>query len=1643
MTFISDQVTEELQRIADQEADDDEGPPDDEHNRLDLNKMFTVGQYLRTSVVSTGEELTSGAQGKRHIELSIKPQQANAGLKAADLVENHMVQSTVRSMEDHGIIMDLGLEDADVRGFVSKGELGQERDIAGIREGSVFLCMVIGKSSNGRIIKLSLDPHRISNINKGAFVADAPSVDSFLPGTAVDVLVSEVDHSGVCGKVMGLLDVTTDTIHSGAASSNKDLAKKYPVGKKVKGRILCTFPTSEQRKLGVSFQDHIVNWRSKFVTETSEDAARLPTSVLAISSILDQAKVAKVDPGSGLFLDVGVKGARGFAHISMLSDSRVDTLSELNGAYKIGSLHQARVMGFNSIDGLFILSLKPSVIDQPFLRVQDVKVGQLVKATIQKLLIGPDGVTAIILDLAKGITGLVPDLHFADVRLQHPERKFREGMAVTARVLSVDVQSGHIRLTMKKSLVNSDAEPWTDYGSLKIGMQSPGTLMNILANGAVVHFYGKIRAFLPISEMSEAFIQDPHEHFHRGQTVNVHVTSVDPEKEKMTVSCKVHSTVGQTEKEARHALTVGERVSGTVTEKSQDNIIVELEGSGLKTALHPEHLTDGSAGKAEMAAKKIRVGQTLKNLMVLSNSDTLRLVRMTSKSSLVKAAEEGKLPSSIRDITQRMEVSGYVKNITPTAVFVGLGGELTGLLLKQHLDDEAMMLPDFGFRRNQSITSHVLSVDHGQGKFLLTTREQEESGKDSMLNRKSTGTNDDTLLDTQLSNPVDGTSTSTEDFSIGKITAAKIVSIKETQMNMLLADGVQGRLDVSEIFDSMQEVSDRKHPLKKFHPKSILPVRILGMHDTRNHRFLPITHRSRRGAVFELTAKPSSLKADGLDVLTINKVKVGSQWLVAVNNITEDCLWVNLSPNVRGRIKAMDVSDDISLLRDLAAAFPVGSVLKAKVLKVDIETNHLDLTARASGSSATLTLQDVNTGMVLPGRVTKVTDHQVMVQLSESLAGAVHLVDIADDYSKANPHAFEKNQTVRVCVRDIDKPNKRIALSTRPSKILSSTLPVKDGEITSIPQLAVNDIVRGFIKNVADSGIFVSLAINITAFVRVSDLSDAFIKDWKAGFEIDQLIEGKIIALDPAVNHVQMSLKRSHIDKDYKPPLIFTDMEVGQTVTGRIRKVEDFGVFVVVDNSSNVSGLCHRTKLSDTNANPKKLFEEGDAVKAKILNINTEKRQISFGLKPSYFEKDEEQEDGSDVDANDHEMRVGSDASDSDDGGAKLNGHLPDQEDAEAEDNMDVDHEADLNSTQDPDEAEQQIITQPKSQDPTSTNTPSFPGLSTGKFDWTGGMETFSPPSNPSDTESASYQPTTHKKKKKRNPTIQTDLTGTLDATSPQTPSDFERLLLTHSSSSHLWLQYIAHHLSTLSIPTARATAERALKSIPAASTDEKLNIHLALLNLELHYGSPDTLANAFDRACSYNDPQTVHERMTAIYIAAGHFEKADELFQTALKKFGKESSELWFNHATFLFTKAAAPERARAVLPKAMQTFPEHMHVSLSSKFAQLEFKYGDPERGRTLFETLLAKWPKRLDLWSVWLDMEIGYGSKGDNGTVRRLFERVTAASGNLKPKKAKFFFKRWVEFEEGVGEGGEVERVKGLAGQYVRRVRDTVDA
>lgn len=1642
-TAVSARLNERIEKLigVGGEATEEEEDHSDDDNDIDLKKLFYVGQWLRAVVTASGKDAGETNKSKRHIELTLDPSKVNGFSDSDNVVVNSMVQASVRSVEDHGVVMDLGFANDDVKGFIGKKDLVGVHEIDDVQDGQVFLCLVTGKGSNGKVLKLSPNPNHFSVAgvgNKLQTVTDAPTVDGFQPGTAVEILVTESGPRGVVGKIMGMIDVSADAIQSGVFDESQDLNKKYKVGSKTKARIIWTLPKDDDAKwVGVSLLDHVLTMTpptSKLIVsplaKIKSQAAELDQK-LALSTIVEDAKVVKVSSERGLYVSLpSPSGAaqdvvRAFAHISQLSDKRIDSILSTSGDYKIDSAHRVRVLAYNPVDNFYYVSMKPSILEQTFLRLEDLAVGEVVKGSVEKLILGgASGVVGVLVNISDHISGLIPEMHFSDTQLSHPERKFREGFPIRARVLSVDFEKRQLRLTAKKSLVDAEDTNsiWKNYDDLVPGMEAQGTVLKLTTKGAVMQFYGPVRGFLPVAEMSESYIEQPETHFRIGQTVRVRILNVNSETQQMRLSCKDDHTLSTKQRSAWESVAPGQIVTGTVSETTADDVRVALE-NGLLGTIKVGHLVDGSPAKAESALKRIRLGQKMSDVLVLSKNIRSQTLVLSNKSHLIEAAKLGTLITSIGDIVAGRKYHGFIRNITPEGIYVEFAANLVGLLPKGQLLPEMLSEPAFGLRKDQTLHTWVIFVDVDRQRFSLSLREpKDRPGNDSS---KAADTNHSEAVQ----NPVDPTITSTADFTIGKITKARISAIKSTQLQVLLADGVQGRVDISEAFDTWDEIANKKAPLQKFRRNEVIEVKVLGIYDARSHRFLPISHRHGKHPVFELSAKPSRINDNDESLLTIDTVKEGSTYPAFINNHGHNMVWVHLSPNVKAPMSLMELSDDVGQLQHPSKYFPVGSAVHVRVKVIDQEAGRLELSAKADRDGP-LTLKDVSPGMILPAKVIKVTERSINVLLSEDLMGPVTLTEIADDYDKIDLAQYNKNDIVRVCVVDVDLPNKKLFLSLRPSKVLSSSLPVKDAHIANASQLKEGLIVRGFVKRVADKGVFVSLGATVDALVWISDLSDEYVKDWKSLVEIDQLVKGRIISLDNTGKFIQMTLKPSQVDGNYVPPLKITTLEVGAVVTGKVRKVEDFGAFIDIDNTQpKLSGLCHRSEMAEKPIeDARKIYSSGDVVKAKILKVDVSKRKINLGLKASYFGDEADNEDGAGEQESEDDAEL-SGGVDLDEGGI----------DSEDDGGIDVDGIEDVENGVE-DDSDAMDVDDPVAPAPTK-------GLRTSGFNWAANLDS---ETNGAMSESEA-EDTKPKKRKKTKPEIKVDLTGDLDKYGPRSVSDFERQLLGQPNNSGLWVQYMAFQLELSEVQKARDIAERALRTIHIRETEEKLNVWIAWLNLEVAFGDDESVESVFKEACQVQDSLEIHQKLASIYIDSGKLEKADDVFRRiiAVKAF-RASSDVWLNYATFLMNNLDAPDRARALLTQSHQSIPASEQRSLTAKFAALEFhsEKGDAERGRTIFEGLITEWPKWSSGWDTWVDLErsrisrleTDEAKKEARDRARALFERMAAQK--MKKRRAHYVYKRWLEFEESEGTAKTAERVKALAAEYVQKLQSGGD-
>ena len=85
--------------------------------------------------------------------------------------------------------------------------------------------------------------------------------------------------------------------------------------------------------------------------------------------------------------------------------------------------------------------------------------------------------------------------------------------------------------------------------------------------------------------------------------------------------------------------------------------------------------------------------------------------------------------------------------------------------------------------------------------------------------------------------------------------------------------------------------------------------------------------------------------------------------------------------------------------------------------------------------------------------------------------------------------------------------------------------------------------------------------------------------------------------------------------------------------------------------------------------------------------------------------------------------------------------------------------------------------------------------------------------------------------------------------------------------------------------------------------------------------------------------------------------------------------------------------------------------------------------DRGRDVFEELVKSYPKRTDLWHIYVDKEVKLGHVPQ---ARRLFERMCCLKTNTKNMQA--ILKKYLSFEEKCGDEASQEAVRQKARDYV---------
>lgn len=219
-----------------------------------------------------------------------------------------------------------------------------------------------------------------------------------------------------------------------------------------------------------------------------------------------------------------------------------------------------------------------------------------------------------------------------------------------------------------------------------------------------------------------------------------------------------------------------------------------------------------------------------------------------------------------------------------------------------------------------------------------------------------------------------------------------------------------------------------------------------------------------------------------------------------------------------------------------------------------------------------------------------------------------------------------------------------------------------------------------------------------------------------------------------------------------------------------------------------------------------------------------------------------------------------------------------------------------------------------------------------------------------------------------------------IDLMDPKRPlqsiPDFERLILKSPDSAQSWIKYSSFFLNNIETEKARIICRRALKTINFRMEREKLKIWLHLIKIEAKYGGSSKLHEAIEEAAQTNDKLRLYQGAVKILVGCGMLAEAERLHDLMMKLF-KKSTDVWIDYIQFCMEHQKDFKKARELFERAKKGMIKSDHVLLTSRYAQFEFKHGEAERGKTIFESLISDNPKRKDLQNVYAAMVRKYGA------------------------------------------------------------------
>ena len=287
----------------------------------------------------------------------------------------------------------------------------------------------------------------------------------------------------------------------------------------------------------------------------------------------------------------------------------------------------------------------------------------------------------------------------------------------------------------------------------------------------------------------------------------------------------------------------------------------------------------------------------------------------------------------------------------------------------------------------------------------------------------------------------------------------------------------------------------------------------------------------------------------------------------------------------------------------------VGQKLEFKIIKFNKRRANIVLSRRALLESERKkmredTLETLAAGQIIDGVIKNLTDYGAFIDLG-GIDGLLHVTDMSWGRVNHPSELFRVGDEIKVKVLKFDQENERVSLGLKQIQ--------PDPWIDASMRYPIGKRIEGKVVSLAEYGAFVELEPGIEGLIHVSEMSwTKRIKHPSKVVNIGDSVESVVLDVDERERKISLGMKQiepnpwSVIEEKYP---------VGTKVSGAVRNVTNFGIFVGLEEG--IDGLVHVSDISWTEQikHPSEKFNKGDMVEAVVLKIDKENEKFSLGIK--------------------------------------------------------------------------------------------------------------------------------------------------------------------------------------------------------------------------------------------------------------------------------------------------------------------------------------------------------------------------------------------------------------------------------------------